>query len=187
MALAPLVASVAVDISTAMSQSLAERAAQAGLHNVSAEVSDLRRFRLPPASVDLVVSNYALHHLADADKRIVVTQAARWLRPGGRLVIADMMFGRGASQTGPRDTAAESDRPRGEGTQRRVADREEPGPVRAARRAGAPGPAGVLASRPACGGLRRGDLPSDHGGSRDCLRRPAALLTARVVSATCLY
>ena len=99
MALAPLVASVlAVDISTAMSESLAERAAQAGLDNVSTEVSDLRHFRLLPASVDLVVSSYALHHLADADKRVLVAQAARWLRPGGRLVIADMMFGRGASQ-----------------------------------------------------------------------------------------
>ena len=99
MALAPLVASVlAVDISTAMSESLAERAAQAGLDNVSTEVSDLRHSRLLPASVDLVVSSYALHHLADADKRVLVAQAARWLRPGGRLVIADMMFGRGASQ-----------------------------------------------------------------------------------------
>ncbi len=98
-ALAPRVASVlAVDISASMAQSLAEQAAQSGLHNVSTEVADLRQFQLPPASVDLVVSNYALHHLADADKRALVMNAARWLRPGGRLVIADMMFGRGTSQ-----------------------------------------------------------------------------------------
>ena len=31
-----------------------------------------------------------------------MARAARWLRPGGRLVIADMMFGRGAT---PRDRA----------------------------------------------------------------------------------
>ncbi len=41
------------------------------------------KFWLPPASVDLVVSSYALHHLADADKQALVARAARWLRPGG--------------------------------------------------------------------------------------------------------
>ena len=98
-ALAPLVSSVlAVDISTSMSASLAERAARDGLRNVSTEVSDLREFQLEPASVDLVVSSYALHHLVDPDKRALVARAAGWLRPGGRLVIADMMFGRGGSR-----------------------------------------------------------------------------------------
>jgi ubiquinone/menaquinone biosynthesis C-methylase UbiE len=98
-ALAPLVSSVlAVDISTSMAASLAERADRDGLRNVSTQVSDLRSFQLRPASVDLVVSSYALHHLTDPDKRALVTRAARWLRPGGRLVIADMMFGRGGSR-----------------------------------------------------------------------------------------
>jgi len=98
-ALAPLVSSVlAVDISASMSASLAERAAHDGLANVSTEVSDLRQFQLPPASVDLVVSSYALHHLQDPEKRALVARAARWLRPGGRLVVADMMFGRGGSR-----------------------------------------------------------------------------------------
>jgi ubiquinone/menaquinone biosynthesis C-methylase UbiE len=78
--------------------SLAERAAQVGLGNVSTEVADLTEFELPPGSVDLIVSSYALHHLLDPDKQALVTRAARWLRPGGRLVVADMMFGRGASR-----------------------------------------------------------------------------------------
>jgi ubiquinone/menaquinone biosynthesis C-methylase UbiE len=99
MALAPQVSSVlAIDVSTAMAISLAGRAAEAGMRNVTAEVGDLRDFQLPPASVDLVVSSYALHHLSHDDKRALVARAAQWLRPGGRLVIADMMFGRGASQ-----------------------------------------------------------------------------------------
>lgn len=98
-ALAPLVSSVlAVDISAAMARSLAERAAQARLTNVSTQVTDLKDLRLPPDSVDLIVSSYALHHLVNADKRDLVARAAQWLRPGGRLVIADMMFGRGGSQ-----------------------------------------------------------------------------------------
>jgi ubiquinone/menaquinone biosynthesis C-methylase UbiE len=99
MALAPLVSSVlAVDISPAMVSALDERAAKDGLANVSAQVGDLRDFQLPAASTDLVVSSYALHHLVDADKRALVARTAQWLRPGGRLVIGDMMFGRGASK-----------------------------------------------------------------------------------------
>jgi len=98
-AIAPLVSSVlAVDISPAMADSLTERMARAGLRNVRAEVADLRELRLPPASADLIVSSYALHHLRDADKRALTAEAARWLRPGGRIVIADMMFGRGTSE-----------------------------------------------------------------------------------------
>jgi ubiquinone/menaquinone biosynthesis C-methylase UbiE len=98
-ALAPKVASVlAVDISAAMAKSLAEKAAEAGLVNVATDVADLTGFDLPPASADLVVTNYALHHLVDAEKRALVARSLQWLRPGGRLVIADMMFGRGGSQ-----------------------------------------------------------------------------------------
>lgn len=98
-AVAPKVASVlAVDISAAMARSLTEKAAEAGLVNVAAEVADLTGFDLPPASADLLVTNYALHHLVDAEKRALVARSLRWLRPGGRLVIADMMFGRGGSQ-----------------------------------------------------------------------------------------
>ncbi|MBV9448000.1 MAG: methyltransferase domain-containing protein [Streptosporangiaceae bacterium] len=98
MALAPRVSSVlAVDISAAMAESLAGRAAADGLRNVSTEVADLAGFEMPPGSADLIVSNYALHHLPDEGKRDLVRQTARWLRPGGRLVVADMMFGRGAS------------------------------------------------------------------------------------------
>jgi ubiquinone/menaquinone biosynthesis C-methylase UbiE len=99
MALAPLVDSVlAVDISPAMTAALAERAEQDGLRNIRTQVADLRAFSLPDESADLVVSSYALHHLANQDKRVLTAEAARWLRPGGRIVIADMMFGRGTSR-----------------------------------------------------------------------------------------
>jgi ubiquinone/menaquinone biosynthesis C-methylase UbiE len=99
LALAPLADSVlAVDISPVMAESLAARAAQAGLRNVRTAVADLRTFHLPAASVDLVVSSYALHHLRDEDKRTLATEAARWLRPGGRIVVADMMFGHGTTR-----------------------------------------------------------------------------------------
>lgn len=87
---------LAVDISSAMLETLAQAASVDGL-TVQTQTSDLASFDLPEASVDLVVSNYALHHLTDEDKAALVKRACRWLRPGGRIVIADMMFGRGLS------------------------------------------------------------------------------------------
>jgi ubiquinone/menaquinone biosynthesis C-methylase UbiE len=95
--LARQVASViAVDISSAMLHALADNAEREGLE-VQTQAADLSTFDLADGSVDLVVSNYALHHLTDRDKEALVRRVRRWLRPGGRFVIADMMFGRGMS------------------------------------------------------------------------------------------
>ena len=95
--LAPIVSSVlAVDISDAMIKLLSEHAHAAGIDNVEGMAVPIEHLELEEASVDLIVSNYALHHLRDEDKATVVRHAARWLRPGGRLVIGDMMFGRGS-------------------------------------------------------------------------------------------
>lgn len=88
----------AIDISPVMIDLLQKLASNAGLENLAAQVAPIERFDLPAESVDLVVSNYALHHLRDRDKALVVTAAARWLRPGGTLVVGDMMFGRGATK-----------------------------------------------------------------------------------------
>ena len=88
---------LAVDLSPNMLEALAKDAAEAGLGNVACEVADLAVFDLPVGSVDVVVSCYALHHLRDAEKAALLRRAKTWLRPGGRLVVADMMFGRGAT------------------------------------------------------------------------------------------
>jgi SAM-dependent methyltransferase len=94
--LAPLVGSVvAIDVSQKMIDLLGENARAAGVTNVTGRAAPIERFDLEPCSVDLVVSNYVLHHLRDEDKARAVAKAASWLRPGGRLVIGDMMFGRG--------------------------------------------------------------------------------------------
>jgi len=98
LALAPEIEDVlAVDVSPVMVDALEKEAADRGLRNVRCLVEDLATIDLPPRSLDLVVSNYALHHLRDPDKRALVGRAVRWLRPGGRIIIADMMFGRGGS------------------------------------------------------------------------------------------
>lgn len=87
----------AVDISPKMIESLDRKAAELGLQ-VETAALPVQELEVAPASVDLVVSNYAMHHLYDDEKRAVMIAAARWLKPGGRLVLGDMMFGRGATQ-----------------------------------------------------------------------------------------
>jgi SAM-dependent methyltransferase len=86
-----------VDVSPAMAKTLRADADRRGLKALTAVATPIEELDLPPASVDLVVSSYALHHLRDADKARLVSAAFAWLRPGGRLVIGDMMFGRGGS------------------------------------------------------------------------------------------
>ncbi len=96
LALAPHVASVlAVDISEEMIRLLGENTRAGGVTNVHGEAIPVEELSFAPGSVDLVVSNYALHHLRDADKPVLVQRAYEWLAPGGRLVVGDMMFGRG--------------------------------------------------------------------------------------------
>jgi ubiquinone/menaquinone biosynthesis C-methylase UbiE len=85
----------AVDISPAMAQDLQQRAEEAGHDNVESIAGDLNMLRIPAASLDVVVSNYALHHVTNPQKRELVARVHGWLKPGGRLVVADMMFGRG--------------------------------------------------------------------------------------------
>lgn len=86
---------LAIDLSQRMLDVLADRARDLDLDNVTTLTADLSTVTLEPASVDAIVSSYALHHLHDADKIAVLERARTWLAPGGRIVIADMMFGRG--------------------------------------------------------------------------------------------
>jgi ubiquinone/menaquinone biosynthesis C-methylase UbiE len=93
LALAPRVAElVAVDLSERMLDRLDDSAVADGIHNVEMLVADLRRLPLEDEFATLVVSNYAFHHLDDAGKELALAEARRILRPGGRLVICDMMF-----------------------------------------------------------------------------------------------
>ena len=97
--LAPLVGSVlGVDVSQKMIDLLADNAKSGGIENFEGVATPIERLTFAPGSVDLVVTNYALHHLRDRDKATLVRSAHSWLAPGGRLVIGDMMFGRGGDQ-----------------------------------------------------------------------------------------
>jgi 2-polyprenyl-3-methyl-5-hydroxy-6-metoxy-1,4-benzoquinol methylase len=88
---------LAVDISARMIETVAQKAAAEGLR-IDTAVRPAQELVVDPGSIDLVVSNYAMHHLYDNEKRAVLAAAATWLRPGGRVVFGDMMFGRGATK-----------------------------------------------------------------------------------------
>lgn len=88
---------IGVDVSEAMVERMRAQAKNEGLSEVSGVVSPIERFTLPADSVDLVISNYALHHLRDEDKGKVVRAAYQWLRPEGVLINSDMMLGRGST------------------------------------------------------------------------------------------
>jgi SAM-dependent methyltransferase len=89
---------LAVDVSSAMVRRLRSEARRRGASGLEGLALPIEELVLPPGSVDLVVSSYALHHLRDPDKARLVSAAYGWLRPGGRLLVADMMFGRGTSR-----------------------------------------------------------------------------------------
>lgn len=88
---------LAVDVSAAMIERMAQKALESSLPNLEGLAAPIEALSLPPDSADLIVTSYALHHLRDADKARLVQSAYGWLRPGGTLLIADMMFGRGGT------------------------------------------------------------------------------------------
>jgi ubiquinone/menaquinone biosynthesis C-methylase UbiE len=89
---------LAVDVSAEAIEMLEGRARREGISNIEGLAQPIETLELEPESFDLVVSNYALHHLRDVDKQAALARTYRWLRPGGRLVVGDMMFGRGGNR-----------------------------------------------------------------------------------------
>ena len=93
LAVAPRVQQIwGIDSAPAMTAYLEAKAASADIHNLRAVTASAACLPLIDHSVDKVVSNYCLHHLDADGKRHALTEAFRVLRPGGRLVFADMMF-----------------------------------------------------------------------------------------------
>lgn len=127
-ALAPLARQItAFDISAAMLERLDAHAAADGIANIELVQGDMRSLPFDDESFDLVVSNYAFHHLDDAAKELALAEARRVLRVGGRFVACDMMF---SLSLQPRDRALLFDKIR------TVAARGPSGLLRIARNAG---------------------------------------------------
>jgi ubiquinone/menaquinone biosynthesis C-methylase UbiE len=83
---------IALDGSPAMCSHLESKFACLELTNAEVLIGDATDLPLSDNEIDVVVSNYCLHHLSDADKGRALLEIRRVLRPGGRLVFADMMF-----------------------------------------------------------------------------------------------
>eukprot|EP00831_Metopus_contortus_P065302 TRINITY_DN58368_c0_g1_i1.p1 TRINITY_DN58368_c0_g1~~TRINITY_DN58368_c0_g1_i1.p1 ORF type:complete len:229 (+),score=42.38 TRINITY_DN58368_c0_g1_i1:73-759(+) len=82
----------AVDISKVMLEYAAAQADKEGLSNISFERSGFLTFQYEPGYFDAVISSLALHHLSDLWKSVALRRICDSLRPGGRLVLIDVVF-----------------------------------------------------------------------------------------------
>ncbi|HZP31629.1 MAG TPA: methyltransferase domain-containing protein [Acidimicrobiia bacterium] len=80
---------VGVDLTPALLRLGAERLAAAGVANVLLQEGDAAALPFVDASFDLVVCRSALHHFAEPARQ--VAEMGRVCRPGGRVVVSDMV------------------------------------------------------------------------------------------------
>jgi ubiquinone/menaquinone biosynthesis C-methylase UbiE len=79
----------AIDQNAEALEQAKERAAREGRANIHFLREDLHRLSLPSGETDLVVISQSLHHVESPTA--VLTEAARLLKPGGKLVVLELM------------------------------------------------------------------------------------------------
>jgi SAM-dependent methyltransferase len=94
---------IGLDMTDEMLELARANAAAAGVENVEFLKGYLEDIPLPEASVDVVISNCVIN-LA-ADKRVVLAEAARVLRAGGRLAVSDVIADEGMDDATRADMA----------------------------------------------------------------------------------
>jgi ArsR family transcriptional regulator len=80
---------IAVDTSARMIEVAREEALRHGIKNVEYRLGDMEEVPIDDGAVDLVFFSQSLHHALHPERAI--QEAARILRPGGRIVILDLV------------------------------------------------------------------------------------------------
>ncbi|WP_433181109.1 class I SAM-dependent methyltransferase [Actinoallomurus sp. CA-150999] len=82
----------AVDVSPAMVEFLTDRAAEAGVRNLDCVQAGFLSYEHRGPLLDGVYTRHALHQLPDFWKAVALDRVARMLRPGGVLLLRDLIY-----------------------------------------------------------------------------------------------
>jgi ubiquinone/menaquinone biosynthesis C-methylase UbiE len=83
---------VAVDVSAPMVAAMRDKAARLGVTNLECVQAGFLGYEHTGSPADLVYTRHALHHLPDFWKAIALERIASMLRPGGVLLVRDLVF-----------------------------------------------------------------------------------------------